>query len=290
MAKLIKEKAPNLWTASQMTCSKVEINQIVEKEKIFATAETYYGKTVPFVLTFCCYHPKYSYAMSLDLKHHPENYINLPYDQLKAELKKSPKILRTVRNNKFAVLMNGNYAKSLEGYKQIGMEKLIERANMIAANKDFKERVSQILLEEADEKEMLDSNIGLEPEEQIYSGGFNKTPKDEKLILEFHEKNDWKEKFLISEKFDDPRFVYFAQRLIYEESPTSLPETVFKRVHRKIAEQINSINNEKWNTLAKSTKEIDDLRVKHENDEQKLKLLDDIDEFLEEIRQQYETA
>jgi exodeoxyribonuclease-1 len=86
----------------------------------------------------------------MDLKHHPENYINLSYDQLKAELKKSPKILRTVRNNKFAVLMNGNYAKTLEGYKQIGIEKLIERANMIAANKDFKERVSQILLEEAE--------------------------------------------------------------------------------------------------------------------------------------------
>ena len=113
---------------------------------------------------------------------------------------------------------------------------------------------------------------------------------DEKLIIEFHEKNDWKEKFLISEKFEDPRFVYFAQRLIYEESPTSLPETVYKKVHGKIAEQINSINNEKWNTLAKSTKEIDDLRVKHENDEQKLKLLDDIDEFLSEIKQKYENA
>ena len=58
-----------------------------EKEKIFVTAETFYGKTVPFVLTFCCYHPKYSYAMSMDLKHHPDNYINLPYEQLKAELK-----------------------------------------------------------------------------------------------------------------------------------------------------------------------------------------------------------
>ncbi len=290
MAKLIKEKAPNLWKASLMTCSKTEINQIVEKEKIFVTAETYYGKTVPFVLTFCCYHPKYSYAMSMDLKHHPENYINLPYEQLKAELKKSPKILRTVRNNKFVVLMNGNYAKNLDGYKQIGIEKLIERANIIAANKEFKDRVSKILLEEADEKEMLDTNLEQEPEEQIYSGGFNKTPKDEKLILEFHEKNDWKEKFLISEKFDDSRFIYFAQRLIYEESPTSLPETVYKKIHRKIAEQINSLNDEKWNTLAKSTKEIDDLRVKHENDEQKLKLLDDIDEFLDEIKQKYENA
>ena len=186
--------------------------------------------------------------------------------------------------------MNGNYAKNFEGYKQIGIDKLIERANVIAANKELKERISQILLEEADEKEMLDTNLAQEPEEQIYTGGFNKTPKDEKLILEFHEKNDWKEKFLVSEKFDDSRFVHFAQRLIYEESPASLPESVYKKIHRRIAEQINSINDEKWNTLAKSTKEIDDLRVKHENDDQKLKLLDDIDEFLEEIRQKYETA
>jgi len=186
--------------------------------------------------------------------------------------------------------MNGNYSKNLEGYKQIGIEKLIERANIIAANKDFKEKVSQILLEEADEKEMFDSDLAQEPEEQIYSGGFNKTQKDEKLIFEFHEKNDWKEKFLISEKFDDPRFIYFAQRLIYEESPTSLPDSVYKRIHNKIAEQITSINDEKWNTLSKSTNEIDNLRVKHENDEKKLKLLDDIDEFLAEIKQQYENA
>ncbi|NKA01538.1 MAG: exodeoxyribonuclease I, partial [Proteobacteria bacterium] len=66
--------------------------------------------------------------------------------------------------------------------------------------------------------------------------------------------------------------------------------TVYKKIHRRIAEQINSLNDEKWNTLAKSTKEIDDLRVKHENDEQKLKLLDDIDEFLDEIKQKYENA
>lgn len=291
MAKIIKDKAPNLWKASLMTCSKTEINQIVEKEKIFVTAETYYGKTVPFVLTFCCYHPKYAaYAMCLDLKHSPDSYMTMSYAQLKSELKKSPKILRTVRANKFVVLMNGNYAKNFEGYRQIGIDKLIERANIIAANKEFKDRVSQILLEEADEKEMLDTNLEQEPEEQIYSGGFNKTPKDEKLILEFHEKNDWKEKFLISEKFDDSRFVYFAQRLVYEESPSSLPETVYKKIHRRIAEQINSLNDEKWNTLAKSTKEIDDLRVKHENDEQKLKLLDDIDEFLDEIKQKYENA
>ena len=112
----------------------------------------------------------------------------------------------------------------------------------------------------------------------------------EKLVIDFHQKNDWVEKFLISEKFEDPRLVYLSQRLIYEESPASLPDTVYKKIHRKIAEQINSINDEKWNTLSKSTKEIDDKRVQYENDEQKLKVLDDIDSFLDEIKQKYEAA
>ena len=290
MAKLIKERAPNLWIASLMTCSKTEVNQIVEKEKIFVTTESFYGKTVPFTLTFCCYHPKYNYAMGLDLKHHPENYIKMSYEQLKIELKKSPKILRTIRNNKYPIIMSGNYAMKLEGYKQIGIDKLIERANIISANTDFKGRVANILLEEAEEKEMMDGNIGQEVEEQIYSGGFNRTPKDEKLVIDFHQKNDWVEKFLISDKFEDTRLVYLSQRLIYEESPASLPDTVYKKIHRKIAEQINSINDEKWNTLSKSTKEIDDKRVQYENDEQKLKVLDDIDSFLDEIKQKYEAA
>jgi hypothetical protein len=137
---------------------------------------------------------------------------------------------------------------------------------------------------------MMDANIGQEVEEQIYSGGFARTPKDEKLVIDFHQKNDWAEKFSISDKFEDPRLVYLSQRLIYEESPESLPDTVYKKIHRKIAEQINSINDEKWNTLSKSTKEIDDKRVEYENDEQKLKVLDDIDIFLDEIKQKYEAA
>ena len=54
---------------------------------------------------------------------------------------------------KYPIIMSGNYAMKLEGYKQIGIDKLIERANVISANTDFKGRVANILLEEAEEKE-----------------------------------------------------------------------------------------------------------------------------------------
>ncbi|NCX67368.1 MAG: exodeoxyribonuclease I, partial [Burkholderiaceae bacterium] len=57
--------------------------------------------------------------------------------------------------------MTKEYALQFESYSQLGMEKIMERAKIIEENPDFKERVNQILLEEANDKEALDSPIGL---------------------------------------------------------------------------------------------------------------------------------
>ena len=42
--------------------------------------------------------------------------------------------------------MSPNYATNFEGYKQLGSDKLLERANMIQSNKDFKDKVAKILV------------------------------------------------------------------------------------------------------------------------------------------------
>ena len=76
----------------------------------------------------------------------------MPYAQLKDELKKSPKVIRSIKNNKHPVIMSPNYATNFEGYKQLGASKLLERANMIQSNKEFKDKVAKILSEEADDK------------------------------------------------------------------------------------------------------------------------------------------
>ena len=39
----------------------------------------------------------------------------------------------------------------------------------------------------------------------------------------FH-KADWKEKFLVLQKFKDERLRYFGKKILYEESPESLPK------------------------------------------------------------------
>jgi exodeoxyribonuclease-1 len=273
-----------------MTTSKTEVNAIVEKEKIFCVNEYFYGKARPFAVTFVCFHPKYNWPQCFDLKIDPSTYLKMPYAQLKDELKKSPKVIRSIKNNKHPVIMSPNYATNFEGYKQLGASKLLERANMIQSNKEFKDKVAKILSEEADDKEALDSQVGLMAEESIYAGGFAK-PEDQKMMVDFH-KSDWKGKIGLSEKFKDERYIYFAKRLIYEENPEVLGKDEYKKIHRAIAGQILSTNDEKWNTVPKAFKDIDDLRVKYDElkDEKTLGMLNDLSEYIEEIQTKYESA
>lgn len=292
IAKIISEKAPNVWKSSLMTMSKQEVMDLVRKEKLFCMNEYFYGKARPFVVSFVCDHPKFIWPICLDLKNHPEDYFNMDHATLKEAMRKSPKIMRNVKHNKHPIIMNANYGARFETYKEIGMKKLIERAEMLQANKDFSNKVSAILLEEAQEKQDLDSSqLDVEAEETIYSGGFNLDDKTKSAIKEF-QKADWKDRLYIADKMKDERYNYFAKKLIYEEAPELLPKDLYNEIHRKIAKRILSTSDEKWNTIPKAYNELDSLRVKYEEegDQERLAMTNDINSFLEEIEQKYQDA
>ena len=48
----------------------------------------------------------------------------MPIAELRAEMKKQPKFIRTVRHNKHPVLMNPSYGEKFDEYKLIGSSKL----------------------------------------------------------------------------------------------------------------------------------------------------------------------
>ena len=290
IAKIIADKAPAVWKASLMTTSKVEVNTIVENEKLFCFNEYFYGKARPYVVTFLCFHPKYNWPQCFDLKEDPQTYFEMSMEDLKAAMKKSPKIIRSVKNNKHPVIMNPKFGENFDGYKQLGMKKLMERAESLRSNEEFKKKVSRILEDEAQEKEDLDSQLDVQAEESIYSGGFA-SDGDRNTMQEFH-KADWKDRLIVADKFKDSRFNYFAKRLIYEENPSILPKDMYNEIHRAIAKQILSTNQEKWNTIPKAYSELDTLRVKYEeeNDQERLAMMNDLNLFLEEIEKKYQDA
>ena len=284
IAKLLSKKAPNVWKASLMTTNKNKAFQLIENEEMFCTDFFYYGKSVPFVLTFVCQHPQWGYPMCFDLKADPSYYFNLSAQQLKKELDKKPKIIRTIKHKKHPIIMNSSYGINFDSYKQLGIKKLKQRAKLVRENIEFKKKVATILDEDAREKKELDSQLDIYPEESIYLKFAS--DYDSKIMPEFH-KVDWKDKFGVVQKFKDDRMQYFGKKILYEESPHSLPKEEYDSVHKEIASRILSTNNEKWNTIPRTYSEIDTLRNKFKDDEEKLKALQDINLFIEEMEKIY---
>ena len=286
IARIIKKRAPSVWDSSLLTSKKEESLKIIRNEKLFCANEFYYGKVVPFVQTFVCQHPVYQWPKTFDLKHDPNIYMDMPIDTLKLELKKAPKVLRTCRHNKHPILMNPSYIDHFEEYKMIGIKKLNERAEIVKKNKKFAQKVEVILRDEVQDKVETQSQEDICEEESLY----NFPPvEDNKILPGFHE-IDWEKKLNYLQKFKDKRFHYFGKKLIYQEKPNLLSKEDYDEIHNTIVKRVLSTSDEKkWNTIPRTYKEIDDLRAKFEKnkDTDKLKMLDDISVYVEELEKVY---
>lgn len=186
--------------------------------------------------------------------------------------------------------MNESYVHNIPAYEAIGIETLIERALIIKNNEDFKNKIQRILFEENEEKEQLKSQIDVLPEDSLYMGGFPSID-DKSKMFEFHNSN-WDKKFFISNQFTDERYKYFAQRIIYEENPDILPKNIYNQIHKIIAKQLLSTNNEKWNTIPKAYQQIDKerLELEEKGEDEKLLFLEEINNFIENLEKKYEKA
>ena len=289
IARIIKKKAPSVWNSSLLTSKKEESLKIIKEEKLFCANEFYYGKVVPFVQTFVCQHPVYQWPKTFDLKHDPNIYMDMPIEVLKVELKKAPKVLRTCRHNKHPIVMNPSYIDHFEEYKMIGIKKLSERAEIVKKNKKFAQKVEVILRDEAQDKAETQSQEDICEEESLY----NFPPlEDNKILPGFHEV-DWEKKLVYLQKFKDKRFHYFGKKLLYQEKPDLLPKEDYDEIHNTIVKRVlSTTDNKKWNTIPRTYKEIDDLRAKFEKnkDTKKLKMLEDINVYVEELEKVYSRA
>ena len=286
IGKIISTKAPSVWQASLLTTNKDKTLELIKKEPYFCTNEYFYGKSRPYIQTYVCQHPKYQWPKCFDLRHDPSIYLDIPIKDLKIEMGKNPKFLRTVRHNKHPIIMNPSFGNEFEEYKMLGQEKLNIRAKLIKDNKNFAEKISLILLEEAEEKEHTKSQEDIYEEESIYKK-FTST-EDTRIFPEFHNV-DWSKKLSVLSKIKDERLHYFGKKLIYEEKPEILSIEEHKKIQKLIAKRVLSTNKEKWNTIPRTYSEIDTLREKFEREGQPelLTILDDINAYVEDMEKFY---
>ena len=160
---------------------------------------------------------------------------------------------------------------------------------MVKNNEKFSQKLITILREIAEEKEQLKSQEDIYAEESIYTR-FTSS-KDTNLFPLWHDAS-WKNKLKMLDKFQDERLVGFGKKIIYQESPETLPSDIFKSVKREIAKRILSEKKEKWWTCKEFYNECDNLRDKYTNekDDKKLKFLDEINDFVMSVEKKYENV
>ena len=288
LAKIIFKKTNDIWNDALLLTTKKDTENFILKNKIYTSLEYFYGNTHPFLCHHILFHPQYQWSINWDMKVDPEIYLKMDRQTLSKALESSPKIIRTVKCNKSLVLLNSDYAMKTQKYSEIGLEEIYRRVKILDNNPQFIELIGSILSDKAQQKMSMDQTELLF-EETIYFGGFAKE-KDKTLMKKFHQV-DWKEKVNLIDKFSEERFQYFAKCLIYEESPESLPKSIFNEINRSFAQRLLSKNKEKWETIPSFYSEVDTLReLKYQDDEEMLELIEQYNQYVMEIESKLESA
>ena len=292
---LIKQKQPILWKEYFKTSSKIIVENMVKQEKIFTLNEYFFGNSRLYLCAplhpNACMHPVYKWGQSVDLRFDVEAIQKLSYEDLKKEMKKSPKFLRTIRSNKAPIILDKSYGMKVQPYDKLDPNLINKRGELVKTNEKFAIDVCNILKEAAIEKMETSSQEDIEPEESIYSGGFTSS-KDQALFPKFHTGN-WKEKFALLDKFEDERLITFGHGLIFNEAPEILPKDIHKKIKRRIASRILSTNKEKWWTVSAFYSECDEIRENEDKMfsfktvDEKLKFLDGINDYVMNLEQKY---
>ena len=290
---LIKKKQPQTWDAFLKTGNRSDTEIIIKKENIITLNEYFYGKSRLYLCAplhpNACIHPIYKWGQAVDLRVDVKPLLNLSISDLKVEMKKTPKFLRTIRSNKAPIILDASYGMKVEPYNAIDSAIIKERAKLVKNNEKFAQNILNALREIAEEKQQTTTQEDITAEESIYTKFTSQ--KDTLLFAKWHEAS-WKDKLTMLDKFEDKRLVDFGKKIIYQESPETLPESMFKKIKRKIAERILSDQKEKWWTCKEFYNECDNLREKYTNekDEKKLKFLDEINDFVMSVEKKYEEA
>ena len=288
---IIKKRQPNTWDMFLRTANKSDTETIIKKEPIITINEYFYGKSRLYLCAPLhpkhCIHPIYQWGQAIDLRVDIEPLINMSINELKNEMKKTPKFLRTIRSNKAPIVLDAKYGMQVEPYSAIEASLIKKRASLVRDNEKLSQNILIALKEIAEEKEQSKSQGDIYAEESIYKKFTSN--KDTALFPAWH-KAEWKDKLKLLDKFDDERLVSFGKKIIYQEAPHVLPNNVLKEIKRGIAKRILSMNHEKWWTVATCTNEIDTLRDKYtdENDHDKLHFLDELNDYVMSIKEKYE--
>ena len=253
LARLLAERAPDIWSAFMRFSNKAAVIDYLSEESIVALSDFYFGKPYSWHVTLIGENAAYSseqYVFKLGVD--PDEFEMLSDSALASRLATQPKPVRSVRSNAAPILMPGDEAPDTASSWSIGIGELERRAQRLREDAVFCERL--VASFEASQPEREPS---VHVEQKIYDDFFG--PADQARMETFH-CSSWEVRPDIVSAFEDPRLQELGMRLIYTERPDVLKVGIRTQYQVAIAERL-ARNNETvpWLTLPKAIEQVDDL-------------------------------
>ncbi|MDE2466713.1 MAG: exodeoxyribonuclease I, partial [Alphaproteobacteria bacterium] len=274
LARLIRARAPDLWSASLRGGTRASAIDIMTREPMFCAFESYYAKAYGWTLTALGTSQENSASVyTYDLAIAPQELAALDEDDLALRLDQQPRPLRVIKANAGPILMDYPTAHGWTSAAAIAPAELERRAAFITSDAGFRGRLIR-----AYEARFAPRVSSAFVEEQIYDG-FTSS-RDQRLLERFHE-SPWEDRGQLLKELSDPRLRQLGKRLLYIERPDLLEGRTRAAQARKLAERLLCADDSvPWLTLPRALKEVKDLLATAEGAE--AEHLDEHRAFLEQ--------
>lgn len=280
IARLLRDRSPELWSSLLRFTNKSAAVEYLKSEPVIALSESYFGKTYSYFVTFLGEHAdKPGKHAVFDLIVDPNDLSSLTHAQLVTRLNARPKPIRSLRANAHPLFIPIDIARE-RLQPDLDEDGFGRRADQFVSDPDLRRRLLQAWAETGEPAE-------LSPyvEEQIYDGFTSK--EDEKILSQFHSAA-WEKRGELVSRLEDARLRTLGYRLIYSERRDTLSPEIISQIESEIAERLLCDDgSEKWNTIPKALREVDDFVRIANSDQGGMR---ELREFLLQLRERHVSA
>ena len=228
LTRLIRTRVPRAYDAIAFLAAKRNVIDFARTCPAISLLEWRDGTPRALPVSFLCQNPGNMSEVALfDLAHDPDRYVDLPVQDLVSVLDGDVRPIRTVKANKIPMLQPTAALPPGLISEEIDEAELDRRARQVSAHLPFRDTVRRALA-----RRLAARPVGTEIELQLY-GRFI-TDADAALCRRFHQAR-WSDRHRIAGALGDQRLRGFADRLVLEHAPESLPDEIRARVAGEMA-------------------------------------------------------
>lgn len=268
--KRYSKEDPEIWRQMQRTAHKERVSDLLNNSKNYFLSTFFMrGNEYLYAYSYCGMGNDGS-AIFVDLKNITENDFSLtPNEISKRKDDRKNRIFRKIYLNKNPILIDPNVANlTKEQIDKLGNLSQLEKLHKQLQNNDqFKNKVVSAFT--IDDDQMFTKKKSEHYEDMIYAGFF--TSSDKALAREFHQLDNYKDKYKKIKAFTDMRMVHIAKQIVYENEPSVMSQSDIVNIERQLASRLLSEgydykNKPNFSTIETSRMDLENILTAYEID------------------------